>query len=108
MRTATTTLTTPICVGLLALGMTGLGCKNTAKTNDATEVDKAATAEDTAKPAEKPAAAEKTEGDRALLAQGATAPDFSTVAHDGTKVDMKELRGKPVVLYFYPKDDTPG
>ena len=43
-----------------------------------------------------------------LLAEGAAAPDFSTVAHDGTTVSIKALAGQPVVLFFYPKDATPG
>jgi peroxiredoxin Q/BCP len=53
---------------------------------------------------------ERTEdpGEGKLLPVGAEAPDFETVAHDGTKVRLKELRGTPVVLYFYPKDETPG
>ena len=36
------------------------------------------------------------------------APDFTLPADDGSKVKLSDLRGKPVVLYFYPKDDTPG
>ena len=36
------------------------------------------------------------------------APAFSLKATDGTTVKLSELKGKPVVLYFYPKDDTPG
>jgi peroxiredoxin Q/BCP len=43
-----------------------------------------------------------------LLAVGTPAPDFQATAHDGTRVHLTELRGHPVVLYFYPKDDTPG
>ena len=43
-----------------------------------------------------------------LLAAGTPAPDFTVQAHDGSTIQMSELRGKPVVLYFYPKDDTPG
>ncbi len=39
---------------------------------------------------------------------GQKAPDFTLVADDGTKVKLSEFRGKVVVLYFYPKDDTPG
>jgi peroxiredoxin Q/BCP len=39
---------------------------------------------------------------------GVVAPDFEMVAHDGTTVKMSALKGKPVVLYFYPKDETPG
>jgi peroxiredoxin Q/BCP len=40
--------------------------------------------------------------------EGETAPDFSLAADDGRQVKLSDLRGKPVVLYFYPKDDTPG
>ena len=43
-----------------------------------------------------------------LLPVGAEAPDFETVAHDGTQLKLADLRGTPVVLYFYPKDETPG
>ena len=39
---------------------------------------------------------------------GAKAPDFTLVTHDGTKLKLSSLKGRPVVLYFYPKDDTPG
>ena len=40
--------------------------------------------------------------------EGAEAPDFTLASDDGGKVKLSDLRGKPVVLYFYPKDDTPG
>jgi thioredoxin-dependent peroxiredoxin len=40
--------------------------------------------------------------------EGETAPDFTLPADDGRQVKLSDLRGKPVVLYFYPKDDTPG
>ena len=43
-----------------------------------------------------------------LLQPGAKAPDFSTTDQSGKKITLKEYRGKKVVLYFYPKDDTPG
>jgi peroxiredoxin Q/BCP len=43
-----------------------------------------------------------------LLSVGAKAPDFDTTDQDGRKVSLKDFRGKKVVLYFYPKDDTPG
>jgi peroxiredoxin Q/BCP len=43
-----------------------------------------------------------------LIPVGAPAPMFTTTAHDGQKVDLAKLKGKFVVLYFYPKDDTPG
>lgn len=36
------------------------------------------------------------------------APDFTLPTDDGSSISLKELRGKPVVLYFYPKDDTSG
>lgn len=39
---------------------------------------------------------------------GKKAPAFTLKADDGTKVKLSELKGSPVVLYFYPKDDTPG
>lgn len=39
---------------------------------------------------------------------GDKAPDFTLPADDGSKVQLSRLRGKPVVLYFYPRDDTPG
>jgi thioredoxin-dependent peroxiredoxin len=40
--------------------------------------------------------------------EGKKAPDFSAPTDGGGKLKLSELRGKPVVLYFYPKDDTPG
>ncbi|HEY2294304.1 MAG TPA: thioredoxin-dependent thiol peroxidase [Thermoanaerobaculia bacterium] len=40
--------------------------------------------------------------------EGETAPDFTLPADDGKQVKLSDLRGKPVVLYFYPQDDTPG
>jgi peroxiredoxin Q/BCP len=43
-----------------------------------------------------------------LLPVGSPAPAVQAVAHDGEKFDLKKLKGHYVVLYFYPKDDTPG
>jgi peroxiredoxin Q/BCP len=40
--------------------------------------------------------------------EGEVSPDFTLPSDDGGKVKLSDLRGKPVVLYFYPKDDTPG
>lgn len=40
--------------------------------------------------------------------KGGKAPEFSLPAGDGSQVSLKDFRGKTVVLYFYPKDDTPG
>jgi peroxiredoxin Q/BCP len=42
------------------------------------------------------------------LAAGIPAPDFSAVEETGTTRRLADFRGRPVVLYFYPKDDTPG
>jgi len=42
------------------------------------------------------------------VAVGKKAPDFTLPADDGSKVKLSGLRGGPVVLYFYPRDDTPG
>ncbi|MEJ2122770.1 MAG: thioredoxin-dependent thiol peroxidase [Alphaproteobacteria bacterium] len=39
---------------------------------------------------------------------GQPAPDFSVPGDGGGTVSLSALKGKPVVLYFYPKDDTPG
>jgi thioredoxin-dependent peroxiredoxin len=43
-----------------------------------------------------------------VVAEGETAPDFTLPDQDGTEVTLSDLRGQPVVLYFYPKADTPG
>jgi peroxiredoxin Q/BCP len=42
------------------------------------------------------------------LKVGQKAPDFTLPADNGEKISLKDFRGKKVVLYFYPKDDTPG
>jgi len=42
------------------------------------------------------------------LSAGAPAPDVTFALHTGEKLSLSSLRGKPVVVYFYPKDDTPG
>jgi thioredoxin-dependent peroxiredoxin len=43
-----------------------------------------------------------------MVEEGKTAPDFELTSDVGDRVKLSDLRGKPVVLYFYPKDDTPG
>ena len=40
--------------------------------------------------------------------EGLPAPDFTLTADDGSAVSLSSLKGKPVVLYSYPRDDTPG
>ena len=42
------------------------------------------------------------------IEEGKKAPAFTLTADDGTKVRLSQFAGQPVVLYFYPKDDTPG
>jgi thioredoxin-dependent peroxiredoxin len=44
----------------------------------------------------------------AAPAVGAAAPDFTLPSQEGSSVSLKDYRGKWVVLYFYPKDQTPG
>ena len=43
-----------------------------------------------------------------MIEEGTPAPDFELPADSGETVRLSDLRGKPVVVYFYPKDDTPG
>jgi len=43
-----------------------------------------------------------------VIEEGRPAPDFDLGSDAGERVRLSDLRGKPVVVYFYPKDDTPG
>ena len=43
-----------------------------------------------------------------MIEEGKAAPDFELTSDSGDKVKLSDFRGKQVVLYFYPKDDTPG
>jgi thioredoxin-dependent peroxiredoxin len=43
-----------------------------------------------------------------VIEEGKSAPDFELPTDTGETVRLSDLRGKPVVLYFYPRDDTPG
>jgi peroxiredoxin Q/BCP len=43
-----------------------------------------------------------------MIKEGSTAPAFKTTDANGETISLKDLRGQKVVLYFYPKDDTPG
>jgi peroxiredoxin Q/BCP len=44
----------------------------------------------------------------AMIAEGKKAPAFTLASSEGGEVSLADLKGKKVVLYFYPKDDTPG
>ena len=44
----------------------------------------------------------------AELLEGTPAPDFTALTDSGASLTLHELRGRIVVLYFYPKDDTAG
>jgi thioredoxin-dependent peroxiredoxin len=46
--------------------------------------------------------------DRATIEEGRPAPDFTLTSDAGEAVTLSSFKGAPVVLYFYPKDDTPG
>ncbi len=43
-----------------------------------------------------------------MLKEGDKAPEFTANDQDGNSVSLKDFKGKRVVLWFYPKDDTPG
>jgi peroxiredoxin Q/BCP len=43
-----------------------------------------------------------------MLEEGTIAPDFTLTADDGKQVSLSDFRGQKVILYFYPKADTPG
>jgi len=43
-----------------------------------------------------------------VVTEGSPAPDFELESDSGERIRLSALRGQPVVLYFYPKDDTPG
>jgi thioredoxin-dependent peroxiredoxin len=43
-----------------------------------------------------------------MITEGSPAPDFDLATDEGTRIKLSDLRGKKVILYFYPKDDTPG
>ena len=43
-----------------------------------------------------------------MVSEGDEAPDFTATTDAGERISLSDFRGKPVVLYFYPRDDTPG
>jgi thioredoxin-dependent peroxiredoxin len=72
-----------------------------AKTGDPKPAKRAAPAKPAAKAAPKAAAGER-------VSEGSKAPSFSLTDDTGAVVSSASLVGKPYILYFYPKDDTPG
>lgn len=69
----------------------------------------AAGCDDPAKPKETPAAATTPMATTpAALAVGSPAPDFEATTHTGSAFKLSAQKGKNVVVYFYPKDETPG
>jgi peroxiredoxin Q/BCP len=80
--------------------------KPAAKAPAAKAAPKAAAAKPAAKPA--PKANKPSPKISAAPIDGATAPDFALPGSDGKTHTLADYRGKNVVLYFYPKDDTPG
>ena len=42
------------------------------------------------------------------LLEGSIVPDFNLIDQNGDLINLSSISGKPAVLYFYPKDDTPG
>jgi peroxiredoxin Q/BCP len=51
---------------------------------------------------------QRPDGGQGPIAVGSTAPAVSATDHQGQTIDLAALRGKPVLVYFYPKDGTPG
>jgi cytochrome oxidase Cu insertion factor (SCO1/SenC/PrrC family) len=88
-----------VCLGLGSL-LLAVACGKTD--------GKAEPKEQVVAPAKPASLEEKVEAKTELLAVGATAPDFTVQDHNGNTVSLAGLKGKPVVLYWYPKDETPG
>jgi peroxiredoxin Q/BCP len=55
-----------------------------------------------------PAASQDVKAVSAPLAVGAPAPHVTVTLQDGKQLPLRSLQGQPVIVYFYPKDDTPG
>ncbi len=75
-----------IAVTVLLLGLSVAACNDPAHANTGASSDPAS----------------------ASIAVGGVAPDFTATASDGTAIHLAALKGKPVVVYFYPSDETPG
>ena len=92
------------CLSMLLLSVS---CADSGSTSKPPEAAKAKPA-----PAESPEPAQAAEATKprrtGLVSVGVPAPVFAAEAHDGSKLTLSELKGSPIVLYFYPKDETPG
>ncbi len=101
-----------ISVALISAAFLGCHKDEAPAAASGTTTNATAPAADNALPAAVPAqAAAATETNAAApgeLTVGKPAPDFTTTASNGTTVHLAALKGKPVVIYFYPKDETPG
>jgi peroxiredoxin Q/BCP len=99
---------------LLVLSCATLGGCN--KADSPTPVASASASLSSGTPAPSSSAAAATSADPAAATAvangdvqvGKPPPDFSATAQDGTAIHLAALKGKPVVVYFYPKDETPG
>src|SRR5689334_2282779 len=80
---------------IAVLSLAGSGCHKASEGSDSN-----------AKP--QPAAAKPAVERGKLLRVSDPAPEIEATAHTGRNVKLAALRGHPVVVYFYPKDDTPG
>jgi peroxiredoxin Q/BCP len=98
-------------LGLLTLGALA-ACNSSSATPPAAATAAATASTPPATPspsAGAPAAASAAAaGDGVDSLVGKPAPDFTAKAQDGSSVHLAALKGKPVVIYFYPKDETPG
>jgi peroxiredoxin Q/BCP len=98
---------------LFALGLVGLvgvsgmaGCAKEQTSTSATTTD--APGASASAGAASGASATPAATDPVEATVGKASPAFAVTASDGTKIDSAAMKGKPIVLYFYPKDETPG
>jgi len=99
------TPTAPLAA-LALLALLAMGCAKTEETAvpDSTGNDTSAATADAEK-GQDPMFGKKKDG---LLAVGSPAPAFSVLDHEGNTVQLSDFAGRRVLLWFYPKADTPG
>lgn len=96
------------CRAALVIACLSLGCSKRDPA-DASASPSAGAGHPATSPASGPADDQaRSEPPNGLLPVGSRAPDFSVRAHTGQQVELRGLRGQVIVLYFYPKDGTPG